>query len=97
LLVGNNFKKHNVNEKISIITDDEIPVEHRELFDQIIPIPFGDESVNSLWKIENRWKLYHCTPYNETLVLDTDMLILQDISSWWDFLVSTICILQVMF
>lgn len=84
-LLAITLKKHNAHEKISIITDDEIPVEHQELFDQIIPIPFGDESVNSLWKIENRWKIYHCTPYDETLVLDTDMLILQDISLWWNF------------
>lgn len=79
------LKHFNPAENISIITNDTIPEQYQKLFDKIIPIPFGDESMNSSWKVENRWKIYHSTPYDETLVLDTDMLILQDISSWWNF------------
>jgi hypothetical protein len=38
------------------------------------------------WKVANRWKLYHASPYDETIVMDTDMLVLQNIDSWWNFL-----------
>lgn len=71
---------------ISIITDDEVPEEYQRLFDNIIPIPFGDAAENSEWKIENRWKIYHASPYDETIVMDTDMLVLQNIDIWWNFL-----------
>ena len=71
---------------ISIITNNTIPLEYTSLFDKIIPIPFGDSANDSEWKIENRWKLYHASPYDETIVMDTDMLVLQNIDVWWEFL-----------
>ena len=77
--------KFNTNARISVITNDVIPDEYKDLFDHIIPIPYGDDAENSLWKVENRWKVYHSTPYAETVVFDTDMFILQDISSWWKY------------
>lgn len=77
--------KFNANAKISVMTNDIIPEEYKGLFDHIIPIPYGDDAANSSWKVENRWKVYHSTPYDETVVFDADMFILQDISSWWDY------------
>jgi|TARA_B110000977_G_scaffold134997_1_gene171764 hypothetical protein len=76
----------NTDTLISIITNDKVPKEYVKLFDQIIPIPFADDAAHEEWKISNRWKIYHASPYDETLVLDTDMLVLQDISLWWNFL-----------
>lgn len=70
---------------ISLITNDPVPDKYRHVFDQIIEIPWGDLSKNPQWKVENRWKIYHASPYNETIVMDTDMLLLDDISSWWDY------------
>ena len=78
---------HTYNDaNISLVTNDEVPKEYINLFDNIIPIPFGDSSEDSKWKVENRWKLYHASPYDETIVMDTDMLVLQNIDVWWDFL-----------
>jgi hypothetical protein len=71
---------------ISLITNDQVPKEYVSLFDKIIPIPFADSAKVSDWKIENRWKIYHASPYDETIVMDTDMLVLQNIDVWWDFL-----------
>lgn len=73
---------------VSLVTDilDSVPKHYRSLFDHIIEIPWHDASLNSEWKIENRWKLYHITPYDETIVLDADMLFLSDVSSWWNYL-----------
>lgn len=80
------IKNTNSNEKISLVTNNIVPKEYVNLFDKIIPIPFTDNAVNSEWKIENRWKLYHASPYDETIVMDTDMLVLQNIDTWWKFL-----------
>lgn len=70
---------------ISLVTNEKVPEEYQSVFDNIIDIPWGDVAYNPEWKIENRWKLYHVSPYVETIVLDTDMLFLDDISSWWDY------------
>lgn len=70
---------------ISIVTNDPVPEEYQQVFDQIIPIPFGDAAVSSEWKVENRWKLYYASPYDETIVFDTDMLVLDNIEHAWKF------------
>jgi hypothetical protein len=70
---------------ISLITNDTVPDEYRNVFDQIIEIPWGDLAKNPQWKVENRWKLYHASPYDETIALDTDMLFIDDISNWWNY------------
>lgn len=77
----------NKEASVSLVTNNEVPEKYKLLFDNIIPIPWTEEqqSENSLASA-NRWKLYHATPYEETIVLDTDMLVLQDLSSWWAFL-----------
>lgn len=77
----------NPEAKISLVTNDKVPKKYKSLFDKIIDIPWEEQIGNSLSKSSTeRWKLYHATPYEETVVLDTDMLVLQDISSWWKFL-----------
>ena len=78
--------RHHNDVPISLITNDKVPEEYVSLFDKIIPIPFGDSAEDSEWKVENRWKIYHASPYDETIVMDTDMLVLQNIDVWWDFL-----------
>lgn len=70
---------------ISIITNDIIPDRYKSAFDTIIPIPWNDCAEGKIWKVENRWKIYHCSPYDETIVLDADMLMLEDITKWWTY------------
>jgi hypothetical protein len=74
---------------ISLITNEEdIPLKCRSVFDKIIPIPWIDHAAKSMWKIENKWKYYQATPYDETIILDADMVFPSDISYWWDTLTS---------
>jgi hypothetical protein len=70
---------------VSLITDvpDAVPNHYKEVFDHIIEIPWYDDALNSDWKIENRWKIYHITPYDETVLLDADMLFLTNVDHWW--------------
>ena len=74
----------NIN-NISLVTNDIVPEEYHAAFDKIIPIPFGDHAENSSWKVENRWKLYHASPYDETIVFDADVLVLENIERIWKF------------
>jgi hypothetical protein len=70
---------------VALVTNDVVPEEYKFAFDQIIPIPWTENIVETALKAENRWKIYHVTPYDETIVLDTDMLMLEDITTWWDY------------
>jgi hypothetical protein len=63
-----------------------LPKNVRAIFDNIVAIPWIDSAAASAWKIENKWKYYHMSPYDETVILDADMLIPADISHWWDIL-----------
>jgi len=70
--------------RTSIVTSDVVPNEYKWAFDKIIPIPWYEET-DSRFQTEHRWKLYHATPYNETIVLDADVLVLQDLDYIWKF------------
>ena len=71
---------------VSLVTNDIIPEKYQHLFDHIIRIPWSDLAVGSEWKVENRWKLFHVSPYEETVVLDADMLFLDSVEHQWNFL-----------
>lgn len=67
-------------------TKQQITHKHLEVFDHVIDIPWADHAKESEWKIENKWKYLYMTPYNETVILDTDMIFPTDISYWWDIM-----------
>lgn len=73
----------NPDARVSLVTNDPVPEKYKQFFDYILKIPFGDQAKSTSWKIQNRWKIYHATPYDQTLVMDTDMLVLQDINKSW--------------
>ena len=78
--------RFNNNQNVCLITNDIVPDEYANIFDQIVPIPWTDQASTVDWKIENRWKVYHASPYDQTIVMDADMLVLQNIEHWWNYL-----------
>ncbi len=64
----------------------KIPKKYVAVFDEVIEIPWGDDAKDKSWKIQNKWKVYHMTPYEETILLDADMIFPTDVSDWWDTL-----------
>jgi len=64
----------------------KIPAKYAAVFDEVIEIPWGDDASDFKWKIHNKWKVYHLTPYEETVLLDADMIFPTDVSDWWDTL-----------
>jgi hypothetical protein len=79
-------KTQSTYSSISLITNDQVSEKYLSVFDHIIPIPWKDHAEESVWKVENRWKFIHASPYDETIVLDTDMIVLDDLTSKWDLL-----------
>lgn len=86
IVLAYSLKLTNPNIPISILTNETISKKDSLVFDKIISIPWDDLAKTSDWKIENRWKVYYSTPYEETIVMDTDMLVLEDIGHWWNLL-----------
>jgi hypothetical protein len=82
------LRSHSNLDPVSIVTDDPIPEQYLHLFDKVIPIPWGDSSKHSTWKVENRWKLYHVSPYTETIVFDSDVLVTENLDNAWSFLLN---------
>tara|TARA_B100000929_G_scaffold290716_1_gene285571 strand:- start:5235 stop:6092 length:858 start_codon:yes stop_codon:yes gene_type:complete len=71
---------------IAVEPGTKIPDEYREVFDHVVKIPWTDQAEGKDWKIQNKWKYYYMTPFDETVILDTDMIFTADISFWWDYL-----------
>jgi len=72
---------------ISVVVDDptyqRILPKHKQVFDNIIIMPWQDDALDATWKVNNKWKVYFCTPYHETVLLDSDMIFPTDVSHWW--------------
>jgi hypothetical protein len=71
---------------VVITPGQEVPDRYREVFDEVIDVPWLDEASNSDWKLENEWKAMHVTPYEETIKLDADMIFPASVDHWWDIL-----------
>lgn len=69
-------------------TKSMITQKHKKAFDKIVDIPWTDNAEDAEWKINNKWKYYYMTPYDETIILDTDMIFPTDVSHWWEQLSS---------
>lgn len=70
---------------VSIVTNNKVPKKFSWVFDKIIDIPWYKKT-SSRFKTENRWKLYHVSPYEQTIVLDSDTLVLDNQEAFWEFL-----------
>lgn len=75
-----------VYNSVTVVTNNTMPLQYKSVFDHIVEIPWQDESKDSEWKIENRWKMIYASPYDETIVLDSDMLFFKDITPVWTVL-----------
>ena len=71
------------NISLGITPGVKVPDKYRLVFDHIIEIPFEDAAARFKWKLQNEWKVFHMTPYEETIKLAADMYFPTDISHWW--------------
>src|SRR6185437_12244918 len=56
--------------------------EYVKNFDRIIEFN-EDISGDNKWKIHNKWNVFQYSPYDETVLLDADMIFTMDVSDWW--------------
>lgn len=82
-LCASSIKKTQSISNVSIMTNDIVPAEYKNLFDKIIEVP-QRKSDTSFYNTEHRWKVFHVTPYQETIMLDTDTIFLSNIDYMWN-------------
>jgi len=64
----------------------EMKDKYKEVFDYVVDIPWNDDAGNDKWKIHNKWKYPHMSPFKESIILDTDMVFTHSVDHWWDYL-----------
>lgn len=84
-LCAASIKKTQTISNVSIMTNDSVLQKYKGLFDKVIEVP-QRKSDKSFYGTEHRWKVFHVTPYEETIVLDTDILFLTNIDYVWQTL-----------
>lgn len=67
-------------------THSQLKSKHARVFDHVMLLPWEDDAAEAHWKVNNKWKVYYCSPYDETVLLDSDMIFPTDVSHWWDIL-----------
>lgn len=77
-------KKYN-NISIVINEGEKVRNKVKSYFDKILYA----EDPKTKWKVDNKWQYFELSPYDETIVLDADMLFFNDITHWWDCLESS--------
>ena len=66
---------------VCLITTRQPGKEYAGVFDDIVVERIKD---NGRYKTKLRSKVYDLTPYDETIVLDSDMIFTEDVSRWWE-------------
>ena len=77
------YTQPNIN-SVTLCTLDKVDDKYKKVFDHILEIPGKDDAQDSGWKVENRWKALKMSPYEETVVLDADMLFTRNVEIWWN-------------
>jgi len=75
------IKKFNQHIPVSLITNTDV-ANYKYIFDKIIPVPTynGD---NSRFKTYARQFIYELSPYEETISMDSDVLVLHNLDYFW--------------
>lgn len=76
------IKIKNANEKVALLTSGD--VEHDSVFDHIIKVPVNS-NISHL-HAESRANMYQLSPFNETIVMDVDMLVTHGLEQYWNYL-----------
>jgi len=82
-VLAKSIKKVMPNESVTLITNENYD---NNLFDNVVPLPYGDLDPTGNWKLINDWQVYEASPYDYTIKLEADLYIPQSIDYWWDIL-----------
>ena len=82
-LLAYSIKQTMPDSSVALISNNKPTV---NLFDYVIPLPYGDQEPRGSWKLSNDWQVYDASPYQYTIKLEADMFLPRSIDYWWDVL-----------
>ena len=60
---------------VDVDGSNKVPSQYHEAFDYIVELPFGNTAFKDGFHGMNLWQLLHCSPFEETIYLDSDTLV----------------------
>ena len=68
--------------RVCLLTD--VAPEDATGFDYVRTFPYGDMARDSEWKLNNDWQCFYASPFRQTIKIEADMVVPQNISHWFD-------------
>lgn len=81
--LAKSLRWHMPNCRICLVTNNQ---EDDPVFDLVRPFPYGDQDPTGQWKLSNDWQAFYASPFRQTIKLEADMLVTNDIAHWWQWL-----------
>lgn len=63
---------------------DQVPKKYEKAFDYIVELPYGRTEINHHDFRIDFWQIYHATPFDETIYIDTYCIAVDNIDSLWE-------------
>ena len=84
--LAKSIKKFDSEREVCVVVDkfSDVPKKHEEVFDYIVELPFGRTDTDNNNLLENFWQVYYCTPFDETIFINTYALVTADPDSLWE-------------
>jgi len=83
LALARSIKLHTPDAKICLVTSNDV---NNDIFDYVVPWPYGDQAPGSNWKLKNDWQVFYASPFRQTIKIEADMIIPHSIEHWWTML-----------
>jgi hypothetical protein len=61
-----------------------VPIKYENGFDYIVELPYGRTDTNHHNIMLDFWQMYYCTPFDDTMFVNTYSLAIDNISSLWE-------------
>ena len=72
------IKKCDPNAEVCLVVDkgklDDVPEKYQHVFDYVTELRFGNTAHIDGFHGMNLWQMFHCSPFDETIYLDNDIL-----------------------
>lgn len=80
------LKKADPSREVCVIVDKftDVPKKYEAALDYIVKLPYGRTDNNHHNMYLDFWQIYHCTPFDETMFIDTYSFAVDNIASLWD-------------
>lgn len=78
--LAESIKAWHPNARVCLLTNKEYS---HPVFDTVQLLPYGDQSPDSAWKLNNDWQVFAASPFRETIKLEADMIAASPIDHWW--------------